>query len=388
MTRTDRLTHLDGLRGVAALAVVAHHYCLAFAPGMQPFAARAPHWLYDTPLALAYNGSFALAIFFVVSGFVVANAAASGKAPLPVSLIVRYLRLAVPVTVSVLFAYLMLSLFAGAPRALHDLMPRNGWLYQSFWDGPPGGVLAALRHGLYEVFVTGTSKYNNPLWTMRTELIGSAAIFVAYALSRGWARPVAVIALTACALWQGQGQYLAFGLGALLREAWIRGWLVPQGAWPALVAGVLLGAPLQNAAHRFGVQGLPFLGDLGVNLGQTAIMGAALIVCAVLASARLRDVCAARIPAFLGRISFAVYLVHAPLIFSVWAWAYVRAAPVSAGELVAGFIALLAVSLTLAFGMTKAVDEPLVRALSYGRKKGGEILTRLIPRRSDTPGQG
>ncbi|MEJ0022812.1 MAG: acyltransferase family protein [Alphaproteobacteria bacterium] len=208
---------------------------------MEPFSARGPHWLFDTPLAIFYNGGFAVSIFFVVSGFVVASAAGAGKSPLPVSLIVRYLRLAMPVMVSVIFAWALLNLFHGAPHALHDLFPRNGWLYQSYWDDIPG-LAFAIPHGLYGVFVSGSSHYNNPLWTMRTELLGSFAIFIAYAFTRGWGRPAIVIALSALAvLYFHQKQFLAFGAGALLRELWSAERLPSAPAPFALVAGLLLG---------------------------------------------------------------------------------------------------------------------------------------------------
>jgi peptidoglycan/LPS O-acetylase OafA/YrhL len=384
--RKDRLTHLDGLRGVAALVVIAHHYCLAFAPTMQPFRARTPHWLFDTPLAIFYNGGFALAIFFVISGFVVANAGAAGKSPLPINLIVRYLRLAIPATVSVLFAMVLLNLFAGWPRALNALLP-NFWLQQSYWDGTPG-LGYALWHGLYDVFVSGGSKFNNPLWTMRTELIGSFALFTAYAFTRGWGRSVAVIGLCAVAVWQNQGQYLTFGAGALLRELWAADRLPRQGALIALGAGIILGAPLQQSAMRFGFKDAPFFGDLGMVLGLTAIAAGALIVYAVLASPWLREILSARIPAFLGRISFGLYLVHVPLIVTIGAWLYVHLAPVNFVELVLGLIVLLAASLLLAWAMTKWIDDPLVRVLGYGRRASAAAFARLMPgrRKPDSPG--
>jgi peptidoglycan/LPS O-acetylase OafA/YrhL len=384
--RKDRLTHLDGLRGVAAVAVVAHHFCLAFAPAMQPFQAKVPHWLFDTPLALLYNGSFAVGIFFVVSGFVVANAGAAGKSPLPVSLIVRYLRLAVPATVSVIYAWALLSLFRGAPRELNALLP-NGWLYQTYWDKIPG-LDFAIPHGLYGVFVAGSSHYNNPLWTMQTELIGSFAILIAYAFTRGWGRPVAVIALGALALYLGQKQFLTFAAGALLREVWAADRLPARPALFALAAGMLLGAPLQQAAMRLHITAWPFFGDLGVTLGLTAITAALLIVYATLASPLLRDLFSARVPAFLGRISFSLYLVHVPLIMSVCAWLYVRAAPVSPVEVAGGFVALLAVSLALAWAMTKWIDDPFVSALTYARRNYPRVFAALMPRKSDIQGQG
>ncbi len=378
--KKERLTHLDGLRGVAALVVIAHHYCLAFAPAMQPFRARTPHWLFDTPLAIFYNGSFALAIFFVVSGFVVANAGAAGKSPLPVNLIVRYLRLAIPATVSVLFALVLLNLFAGWPRALNGLLP-NFWLQQTYWDGTPG-LGYALWHGIYGVFVSGGSLFNNPLWTMRTELIGSFAVFTVYAFTRGWGRPVAVIALCAIAVWQNQGQYLTFGAGALLRELWAAERLPRQGALIALGVGVLLGAPLQQAAMRFGFKDAGFFGDLGAVLGLTAIAAGALIVYAVLASPSLRAILSARIPAFLGRISFGLYLVHVPLIVTIGALAYVELAPANAFGLALGLAVLIAASVLLAWAMTRWIDDPLVRALRYARQL---IRERRKP---DMPGPG
>jgi peptidoglycan/LPS O-acetylase OafA/YrhL len=385
--RKDRLTHLDGLRGVAALTVVGHHFCLAYAPAMEPFSAKSPHWLFDTPLALFYNGSFALTIFFVVSGFVVASAAASGKSPLPVSLIVRYLRLAVPVTVSVILAWALLNLSLGARPALHELFPRNGWLYQSYWDNIPG-LGFAIPHGLFGVFVSGSSLYNNPLWTMRTELIGSFAIFIAYALTRGWGRPALVIALSTAALYFQQKQFLAFGAGALLYELRAADRLPAAPAPFALAVGLLLGAPLQNAAWRFHVANWPFLGDLGVTLGYTAIAGGVLVVYATLMTPRLRDFFAGRTPAFLGRISFALYLVHAPLIFSLGAWIFVRAAPVNGFGLAVGYAALLALSLVLAWVMTRWIDDPFVRVLSYARRNYSRALAAVMPRRSDTPDPG
>jgi peptidoglycan/LPS O-acetylase OafA/YrhL len=219
---------------------------------------------------------------------------------------------------------------------------------------------------------------------MRTELIGSFAIFIAYAFTRGWARPAIVITLSAAAFYFQQKAFLAFGAGALLRELWAAERLPSWPAPFALALGLLLGAPLQNAAWRFHVTNWPFLGDLGVTLGYTAIAGGALVVYAALASPFLRNLFAARAPAFLGRISFALYLVHAPLIFSLGAWLYVRAAPVSGFGLAIGYLALLALSLALAWAMTKGVDDPLVRALSWARKN----YPRLMPRRLGTPDQG
>ena len=71
----NKLKFLDGVRGLAALIVVIHHYILAFFPAMFFGNSKINHFAgeheYSTsPLQLFYNGSFAVCIFFVLSGFV------------------------------------------------------------------------------------------------------------------------------------------------------------------------------------------------------------------------------------------------------------------------------------------------------------------------------
>ena len=67
---------LEGFRGIAATIVVLYHFILAFYPALSwgPDA-RAEHTpfeddIFGTPLSIFYAGTFAVAIFFVLSGFV------------------------------------------------------------------------------------------------------------------------------------------------------------------------------------------------------------------------------------------------------------------------------------------------------------------------------
>jgi peptidoglycan/LPS O-acetylase OafA/YrhL len=376
--RPDRLGQLDGLRGVAALVVVAHHYFLAFAPAMQPIRATRPHWLFDTPLALAYNGGFAVAIFFVVSGFVVANAGAARKSPLWLTLVARYLRLAVPAVISVLFAWAMLNAFKGAGRALVGVQPHN-WLYLTYLDGTPG-VLDAMWNGLVGAFWTGSSRYNNPLWTMRIELVGSVIVYAVYAFVPARWRALIAAAAGGLAILIHQQDYLPFALGALLREAWANKMLPARAALPALLVGVVLGAPLQRAELRFGVEHWAFFDELGKSLGLPAILAAALMVTAVLSGPRIGAALRTRMPSFLGRISFLLFLVHIPLIFSIGATLFVRAWPVDAVEMGLGFVGLAVLAVAIAFAATKFIDEPFVRWLSARRR------AFATPRRRGTQG--
>jgi len=72
-----KLTYLESLRGLAALAVVFNHLAIAFYPALF-FGPSAPSHtgraleaaISGTPLNLLYNGAFSVSIFFVLSGFV------------------------------------------------------------------------------------------------------------------------------------------------------------------------------------------------------------------------------------------------------------------------------------------------------------------------------
>lgn len=74
-----RVRSLDGLRGLAAITVVASH-ALMVVPAMALTIRTPPSdvasvqwWLYHTPLNLLWAGQQAVLVFFVLSGFVLAE---------------------------------------------------------------------------------------------------------------------------------------------------------------------------------------------------------------------------------------------------------------------------------------------------------------------------
>ena len=64
---TTRLVYLDSLRGLAALSVVFGHYWGSYS---SPEFIKA---IDSTPLSFFYNGSGAVSLFFVLSGYVISK---------------------------------------------------------------------------------------------------------------------------------------------------------------------------------------------------------------------------------------------------------------------------------------------------------------------------
>lgn len=127
-----KLFYLDGLRGLAAFAVVISHYIQVFYPAALSGRAEQAHFAWDTwygisPINLFYNGQFAVCLFFVLSGYVLSvkmyEEALDSETFLKLlrsSALRRYIRLAVPAAMSVLLVYLAIS--------------TNAFHLQDIWD--------------------------------------------------------------------------------------------------------------------------------------------------------------------------------------------------------------------------------------------------------------
>ncbi|WP_269850238.1 acyltransferase family protein [Methanosarcina horonobensis] len=73
---TEKISYLDGLRGIAAVNVMIMHFFVALAPAMI-YGSELPshfgnldHLFSTTPLGLIGAGNFSVCIFFVLSGYV------------------------------------------------------------------------------------------------------------------------------------------------------------------------------------------------------------------------------------------------------------------------------------------------------------------------------
>lgn len=253
-----RNVSLDGLRGTAALVVVVFHFLACFAPELVPaYSPRVPLWV-DTPLGLVLNGSFAVSIFFVLSGFVLAGASSRSTAPIASTIFWRWVRLAVPATVSVFFGWLLLTLVPDA-MVLLERHIASLWHRYVFQGTIPGPVEAA-THGLFWIFVVTPEpgSFNNVLWTMKYEFIGSIGIYLFYRfVPRSRLVVLAAGAIAALAL-RAPMPYLAFAGGAMVFEVMARRPVMPKRMPSALLAtGVLLAFPADGFVWRWRGGSLP-----------------------------------------------------------------------------------------------------------------------------------
>ncbi len=382
---------LDGIRGLAAATVVAYHGIMAFLPGHCGYLVDLvrPGSLALTAFYGPLNGSAAVIVFFVLSGYVLAlptfGTGDAGRAA--DSAARRVPRLALPVLLATLLAWLPFAL--GAYRTEEAAaLSGSPWL-ATFGEAEPWpfdtGLAHALADGLWRTLLLGDHQFNPALWTMRAELLGSLAVLAAAAASVPGpaARKAALwIAALASVATLELAPFLAFAAGAALAAALARGTRglpLPAGLAACAVALLLLGVnDAQDVPARLAAA-LP--GELDAGMAKTLahVLAGVLLVGAAAKCAPLAVALSRQPFAYLGRVSLPLYLVHLPVTFSLGTWFYVAVAP-SLPHLAAGVAAILVslgTSLALATPLAY-LDRSWVRFLR--RLRFTAIRRRALPR--------
>jgi peptidoglycan/LPS O-acetylase OafA/YrhL len=316
----ERLNHLDGLRGIAAVIVVVFHGMSALVPWLVPDQQNSAAWIAYSPIAVLWNGTFAVSVFFVLSGFVVTNATLRKSDPLWVDLIIRYLRLAVPATLSALVGWALLSALPNAATEL-SYMTGSRWLQWTYQGDIPGFGSAAYN-GLIGIFVTGGSFFNNVLWTMRPELFGSIACFGVCLFRSTHLRLVATTILAVAALLSRHFEYECFVFGIYLREAWASGRLPSAFPVSVLSIGLIVGSQSGDAANILGLTWLPTALTPSGKGGLLYPIAATFVVYGCMRSALLTHALSGKVGTFLGSVSFPLYLIHVPVTYTLIAKGY------------------------------------------------------------------
>ena len=368
----DRLDYLDGLRGAAAVVVVVFHGMSALTPWLVPDQQNNAALISYSPIAVFWNGPFAVSVFFVLSGFVVTNATLRRSDPLWVDIVIRYLRLAVPATLSALLAWALLSALPNAAAGLHALN-ESPWLKLTYQGEIPGPIPAAYN-GFIGIFLTGNSNFNNVLWTMRPELIGSIACFVICLFKNFRARLFATVIFAVIVLLSRRFEYECFVLGICLREAWAAGRLPSAFPTAALLLGLLIGSQSGDAATLLGLGWLPKSISPGEKSGLLYPLGAGLVVYGCMRSAAMRRLLEGDMGRFIGMISFPLYLIHVPIFYTIMAKTYILSHSTTS-FIIFGLVSYALMMVALAYCAERYLERPFLRQLGKLRRKLGSLMS-------------
>jgi len=384
----SRLRTLDSVRGIAAFAVVLHHAVMTFPGGGEQrdlllsrgFAAPEA-WLYLTPLRLAVSGPAAVLLFFVLSGFVLTKSVTSDRAPSYGAFAVsRFVRIWHPFAIAIAASVLLSSFLAARPAP-----GTSAWFALGTWHEPL--TLGSVgRH----LAMTGTATdLDNPMWSLVHELRISflfPLLVVLTLRARGLTLITTLLMSFACIVivgwgglpglalsWFQTGTYVYFfviGIMLATRTDEIRArltswskWAI-AGLWIVALAALTLAPPDTSHVTTFGDGALLLVSGAGAGL---------MIALCVIGGAAER-VLLARIPRFLGRISYSLYLTHLIVIAAV-VHAFAGAVPLAAALAAALPLSLLVADLCQRF--VEAPGQQLGKRLAAGVDRRRYTATAL-----------
>lgn len=336
----DRLLYFDGLRGLAAFVVVIHHYELGFM-----FRDFMPEGFFKTALAsepgnILYNGKLAVYLFFIMSGYVLSFPFfKSGKNEfLIASATKRYFRLEIPVFASIMVSYLLLKFHM---YKHFDLLAvtHSKWL-EIFWK-KDANIFIAVYDALYHSMFINKGFYNAPvLWTMSMELYGSLALFAFLALF-GKIRHRRFLYIPMFFLLV-KTPYIAFLFGLVLSDFTVNGIQVKFRELWALLAFVVYAAVVMLPES---------IRSKLLMVNDIEMVYSLLIIVALLLSTYLQKLFETPVFAFLGKISFSMYLLHPLLLASFSAWLYLYLLPYNYGAFNT-FLIVFGVSVPVLLGIS------------------------------------
>jgi peptidoglycan/LPS O-acetylase OafA/YrhL len=360
--------YLEGLRGIAAFQVILLHFVTAFLPVMAEHAAA--------PLRVLFDGHTAVYVFFLISGAVLTLSFARGG-PWPNQVARRVVRLGIPVAVT---ATIALVLLAALPNAHVEAAKMSG----SAWLAMDSGGAATLSHLAREIgldsLLLGYREYtlfapiaghlpllenslNAPFWSLHLELYGSLLVLLLVKL-QSWSAWPHRLAIIVCAVLFGSHPMFLFVLGHLCAVILRRPPIRFLGTC-ILILGMVMSATkdwdaveaVRVAIARFAPVATPNSFQLQSQLAALALF------LGVLLSPIARRVLPHSLFGQLGRLSFSIYLLHFPILFTLGCVGFVPLVGVLpySFAIAITFVGFVVVVLIAATAFERWIDGPAVR---------------------------
>lgn len=389
-----RFNELEGLRGLAAVTVVLDHFIYAFyalaiagASLVSLQHLRIEDNLYGNPIMVITSGTFAVSIFFVLSGFVLSiGFFTTGDINVVRKLAAkRYLRLMVPALASIILCYALIVIFGTDRLREAAQITGSNWL-SGIWTIEPN-FFEALKSGFFDIFYQSGNNYNGVLWTMMFEFVGSFLVFGFLALFgkiKNRTILYVVLGLVTFNTW-----FLPFVIGMVVADLYTHGYLKAiklRFSVTLLLLGISLflgGYPILSADGT--IYQLLTISQIPLNWQMFWLtVGSTLLVLVVLVAQQLKDFFASSRVAFLGKYTFSLYLVHTAVLFTftitTFLFLYRQIGASYNLSVLISFILSIPVVIGVTILFEKYVDTPAINLSSRFSNLllGKEILPDLI----------
>ena len=338
--RRHTFEFVNGLRGLAALQVVALHYCSSFLP----FVARVDgpaHYNFEnvsgySPAFFLIDGYSAVYLFFLMSGFVLAPSFIGSDVGVARQIGKRFTRLYVPVAGALALAF-TLSILLPSAKDFVAQQSHSGWVRALFEN--PLTLPSVLREFVLNSMLVSyqgvsifdrvlhatsiTQSLDAPLWTIHIEFWGSILVILVCAAYRQLPSRLFWFLFALLLLCFGASYFslflVGFGIFTAKESLFTRDGrtYVAAGIAMIVIAAVVSSTvrpqwfgPILTAIGKIAVAQVE-----GPQVIQRELCTILLFLGVVLLGVHRRWL-ETPVLLWLGRISFSLYLVHFPLLFT------------------------------------------------------------------------
>lgn len=322
--------YFEGLRGILALIVVIHHFILLFYPKLyigsfdlsdyktHPYSLNL--LIANTPLNIFMNGGFAVCMFFTLSGFVLSLNYLNKKEikVLQESIAKRYIRLVIPILATCLLIYILHA--AGIFKNVHYPRTPENFTFGKDLFLNDLSFFETLKMSLFNVPINGDNTYLPILWTMEVEFLGALLLFsFLFFIHHLQHKLIFYLLLFTALLLMNKNYILLFFIGSLVAQ---NEEILKKAVKNKLLKLILLllalffcGIPnIPNNAKEYTMYGFTTCFSNYIYL-KFHIVSCFLFFVLLVGSEWPKKILSAKPLLFLGKISFAVYLIHLPLLF-------------------------------------------------------------------------
>lgn len=321
----NKLQYIEGIRGLAAVMVVLHHFTLIFYPALNYGELNQIHlgngslemFIAKSPFNLIYNGGFAVSVFFILSGFVLSNVYHQSLNPVVLYhyTLKRYFRLVIPVSLTVIISYFFIKVGFMNHFGLGELTKNAVWLYESFKQTL--GIPGTIKNMFVDVFFLKDNTYNPVLWTMTYEFLGSLLLFSFLLVIHGLRYKIILYAGLILGLIATKNNfYAAFILGAFLNRMLYDIKFMPGTVLKHKITKVLIGLiglffcsyPLLNRVDNTIYACISFSQVDSYDFYH--VIGSFMLMYVIVQSDKVKKALSNTALVFIGKISFSFYLLH------------------------------------------------------------------------------
>ncbi|GHV18262.1 acyltransferase [Clostridia bacterium] len=327
----------------------------------------------DFPYALvnrAFNGNFAVCVFFILSGYVLSLPYVRNKTVDFGELTFRrWFRLTPLALVSVVLAYVLWITIGFPVRDMMQFGPGFAWA-ETLYNFEPHWYKAILNP-LFEIYNTEVNNWNGVLWSLKWELYASLILFVCLGLfksKRNFLLVGAIISIWLVLSDVVTGSYLAlFFVGAALNILHSKNMLNKWFLWLLLIPAIYLGSVSEWYSDGQFLLQLFNISNVQQMYVPIHAVAAAMMLVAVLSNGYVQKFLSLRIFRWLGKISFCLYVVHIIVILCFGNHILLALANVTGVRFTAlvALLAIYAISFVLAALMYRFVDVPAQKLAKY-----------------------